>query len=108
MLRVEEFYIDVETSGTLPREKPWVRALFMNRANIGCRLTRHIWGVETPLTTGRPKIRGSPPSIYRPGSSLFLINAYRPNAKVGDDVDVERVFRLFIGRLTGKHTEIET
>jgi inosine-uridine nucleoside N-ribohydrolase len=108
ILLLEEFYIDVETSGDItagetvgysPIHGPGQHWLSPD--------ARHPESRDATYYRP-PKIRGSAPSIYRPGSSPFLANTYKPNAKVGVDVDVERFFRLFIGRLSGKRVEIET
>jgi pyrimidine-specific ribonucleoside hydrolase len=107
ILRLEEFYIDVETSGDITAGETVGYSPIHGPG-------QHWLSPEAPHPEHRdpayyrpPKIRGSAPSIYRPDSSPFFTNTYKPNAKVGVDVDVERFFRLFIGRLSGKHVAIE-
>jgi inosine-uridine nucleoside N-ribohydrolase len=107
LLRLEEFYIDVETSGDVTAGETVgyspIHGTSQHWLSPG---TPHP-GSKDPAYYRTPKIRGSAPSIYRPGASSFFTNTYKPNARAALDVDVEGFFRLLIGRLSGKRVEID-
>lgn len=74
LVKLRDFYVDVETSGELTAG-------------------------ET-VSYSRAPIRRSPPSVAEPPSSYVLSDTYQPNCSVAVDVDVERFFKVLIGRLT--------
>jgi inosine-uridine nucleoside N-ribohydrolase len=93
LLRLKEYYIDVETTGELTagetlgyspsagdlKRKPEAE----NHANINM------------------SIRGSAPTLASTRTSPVLRAKFVPNAKVAVDVDSSRFFDLLIGRLSG-------
>jgi len=107
LLRLEDYYIDVETSGDITAGETVGYSPIHGEDQRWLSPDAPHTGSRDPAYYRPPDIRGSAPSIYRPGASSFFTNTYKPNAKVAVDVDVERFFRLFIGRLSGKRVEIE-
>jgi pyrimidine-specific ribonucleoside hydrolase len=75
ILKLSELYVDVETTGELTAGE-----------TVGYR---------------RAPLRRSPPSLSQSPTANVISETLKPNASVGLDVDVEKFFRLFIGRLAG-------
>jgi len=107
LLTLEDYYIDVETSGDITAGETVGYSPIHGEDQRWLNPEAPRTGSRDPAYYRPPDIRGSAPSIYRPGSSSFFTKTYKPNAKVAVDVDVERFFRLFIGRLSGKQVAIE-
>jgi inosine-uridine nucleoside N-ribohydrolase len=74
VVKLEPLYVDIETSGELTAGE-----------TLGYR---------------RAPIRRSPPSLAEPADSYVLSETFRPNCSVAVDVDAEKFFRIFVGRLT--------
>jgi inosine-uridine nucleoside N-ribohydrolase len=106
LLRLEDFYIDVETSGDVTAgQTVGYSPIHLNQKWLVPNSPHP--GSRDPAYYRPPKIRGAAPSIYRPLDSVFFTNTYKPNAKVAMDVDVDGFFRLLIGRLSGMSTSTE-
>lgn len=73
VVKLQSVFLDVETSGELTAG-------------------------ETLAYRSAP-LRRSPPSLAEPANSFVLSDTYKPNASVAVDVDVEKFFKIFIGRL---------
>ncbi len=78
LVKLQDFYVDVETSGELTAGET----------------------VAYP----RAPIRQSAPPVGRPEGSQVVSESYKPNVSVAVDVDAERFFHILIARLTGKGT----
>ena len=102
LLRLEEFYIDIETSGDVTAgETVGYSPLYG--------VSPHWLSPDSPHPGSRdvqyyrpPRIRGSAPSIYRQKTSPLMTTTYKSNAKVALEVDVDGFFHLLIGRLSSK------
>jgi len=75
ILKLTDLYVDVETTGELTAG-------------------------ET-VAFRRAPLRRSPPSLGEAPTANVISDKLTPNVSVGIDVDVEKFFRLFIGRLAG-------
>jgi len=73
VLKTQDMYVDIETSGELTAG-------------------------ETVAYRSAP-IRRSPPTMAEPAGWFVLSDTFKPNTHVGIDVDVEKFFKIFIGRL---------
>jgi pyrimidine-specific ribonucleoside hydrolase len=105
LLRFEQFYIDVETSGDVTAGETVAYSPIHGESQHWLTPDAPHSGSRDPAYYRPPRIRGSAPSIYRPGSSSFFTTSYRPNAEAALDVNAEAFFRLLIGRLSGKHVD---
>lgn len=107
LLRLEDYYIDVETSGDITSGETVGYTPIHGEDQRWLKPSEPHPESKDPAYYRPPDVRGSAPSIYRPDASSFFTKTYKPNAKVAVDVDVDKFFRLFIGRLSGKRVEIE-
>jgi inosine-uridine nucleoside N-ribohydrolase len=107
ILTLEEYYIDVETSGDITAGETVGYSPIHGEDQRWVNPDAPPTGSRNPADYRPPDVRGSAPSLYRPGASSYFTKTYKPNAKVAVDVDPERFFRLFIGRLSGKQVPIE-
>jgi inosine-uridine nucleoside N-ribohydrolase len=106
LLTLEEFYIDVETSGNLTAGETVAYSPIRGEDQHWRVPGEEHPGSRNPAYYRPPTIRGSAPPLNRPGASSILTKTYKPNARAAVDVDVEGFLRLFIGRLSGQHIEI--
>jgi inosine-uridine nucleoside N-ribohydrolase len=73
VLKTQDMYVDIETSGELTAG-------------------------ETVAYRNAP-IRRSPPSMAEPAGWFVLSDTFKPNTHVAVDVDVDKFFKIFVGRL---------
>jgi inosine-uridine nucleoside N-ribohydrolase len=73
VVKLEKYYVDVETSGELTAG-------------------------ETLAYRSAP-LRRSPPSLGEPANSFVLSDTYRPNCSVAVGVDSDKFFKIFVGGL---------
>jgi len=95
MLKLKEYYVDVETTGELTAGE----TLGYN-PNAGDLRRRP--GMEKDAAALNMSIRGSAPTLAGTRTSPVLRDKFVPNANVAVDVDSARFFDLLIGRLSGK------
>jgi len=96
LLRLEKYYVDVETSGELTAGE--TVGYSPNSGDL-----RRLPGWEKRPEGLDMPIRGSAPSLARTTTSPVLRDKWVPNTNVAVDVDASRFFQLLIGRLSGKH-----
>jgi inosine-uridine nucleoside N-ribohydrolase len=95
ILKLEDYYVDVETTGELTAgATPGYSPIAGDR--------RPRPGMETNVATMNMAIRGSAPTLASTRTSPVLRETYVPNAKVAVEVDAVKFFELLIGRLAGK------
>jgi inosine-uridine nucleoside N-ribohydrolase len=93
ILRFEEYYVDVETTGELTAGE----TLGYSPSSGGLRRRPEV--VKQAAST--MAIRGSAPTLGSMRTSPVVRDKFVPNAKVAADVDSARFFDLLIGRLSG-------
>ena len=95
ILKLQDYYVDVETSGEL------TAGATLGYSPIAGDLRRRP-GMETDATAMNMPIRGSAPTLGSTRTSPVLRDRFVPNAKVAVDVDSAKFFELLIGRLSEK------
>jgi len=93
LLRLEKYFVDVETLGELTAGE--TVGYSPHSGDLRRRPGMEQRGLNIP-------IRGAAPTLARTTTSPVLRDQWVPNAQVAVDVDRERFFRLFIGRLSGR------
>ncbi len=95
VVTVEDFYVDVETTGELTAGQTLGYS-----PNAGD-LRRKGDASQQPRKTSM-SIRGSAPTLATTRNSPVLRENWVPNSKVALEVDSEKFFKLLIGRLSGR------
>ena len=93
ILKLQDYYVDVETTGELTAGET------LGYSPIGGDLRRP--GVEKDAAATNMPIRGSAPTLASTKTSPVLRDKFVPNTKVAVEVDSARFFDLLIGRLSG-------
>lgn len=94
ILKWQEYYVDVETTGELTAGET------LGYSPIAGDLKRRP-GAEKDAAASMT-IRGSAPTLASTKTSPVVRDKFVPNTNVGVDVDSARFFELLIGRLAGK------
>jgi inosine-uridine nucleoside N-ribohydrolase len=94
ILKLQDYYVDVETIGEL------TAGATLGYSPMAGDLRRRP-GMEADAAAMNMPIRGSAPTLASTHTSPVLREKYVPNAKVAVDVDSARFFELLIGRLMG-------
>lgn len=94
ILKWQEYYVDVETTGELTAGET------LGYSPIAGDLKRRP-GADKDAAASMT-IRGSAPTLASTGTSPVVRDKYVPNTNVAVDVDSARFFELLIGRLSGK------
>ncbi len=94
ILKWQEYYVDVETTGELTAGET------LGYSPVSGDLKRRP-GMEKELAASMT-IRGSAPTLASTRTSPVVRDKFVPNTNVGVDVDSARFFDLLIGRLAGK------
>jgi inosine-uridine nucleoside N-ribohydrolase len=92
LLKLKEYYVDVETTGELTAGE--TLGYSPNAGDL-----RRRPGMEKDANL---PIRGSAPTLASTRTSPVLRDKFVPNCNVAVDVDSSRFFELLIGRLSGK------
>ncbi len=95
ILKVQDYYVDVETTGELTAGET------LGYSPIAGDLRRRP-GSEKEEAAANMPIRGSAPTLASTKVSPVLRDKFVPNTKVAVEVDSTRFFDLLIGRLSGK------
>ena len=95
LLKLKEYYVDVETTGELTAGET------LGYSPDAGDLRRRP-GMEKDAAALNLNIRGSAPTLASTRTSPVVRDKFVPNAKVAVDVDSARFFELLIGRLSGK------
>jgi inosine-uridine nucleoside N-ribohydrolase len=95
LLKLKEYYIDVETTGELTAGE--TLGYSPNAGDL-----RRRPGMEKDAAGTNMPIRGSAPTLASTRTSPVVRDKFVPNASVAVDVDSARFFELLIGRLSGK------
>lgn len=95
ILKLQDYYVDVETTGEL------TAGATLGYSPVAGDLRRRP-GMEKDAAAMNMPIRGSAPTLASTRTSPVLRDKYVPNAKVAVDVDAAKFFELLIGRLSGK------
>jgi len=95
ILKWQEYYVDVETTGELTAGET------LGYSPMAGDLKRKP-GMEKDLAANMT-IRGSAPTLATTKTSPVVRDKFMPNTNVGMDVDSARFFELLIGRLSGKN-----
>ena len=95
ILTLQDYYVDVETTGELSA------GATLGYSPIAGDLRRKP-GMEKDAAAMNVLVRGSAPTLATTRTSPVLRRKYVPNAKVAVDVDAAKFFELLIGRLSGK------
>ena len=95
LLKLKEYYVDVETTGELTAGET------LGYSPDAGDLRRRP-GMEKDAAALNMNIRGSAPTLASTRTSPVVRDKFVPNAKVAVDVDSARFFELLIGRLSGK------
>ena len=95
ILTLQEYYVDVETTGEL------TAGATLGYSPIAGDLRRKP-GMEKDAAAMNVLVRGSAPTLATTRWSPVLRRKYVPNTKVAVDVDSPKFFDLLIGRLSGK------
>ena len=95
ILKLKEYYVDVETTGELTAGET------LGYSPDAGDLRRRP-GMEKDTAALNMSIRGSAPTLASTRTSPVLRDKFVPNANVAVDVDSARFFDLLIGRLSGK------
>jgi inosine-uridine nucleoside N-ribohydrolase len=95
ILKLQDYYVDVETTGELTAGE--TLGYSPNAGDLRVRPSK-----EKDAAAVNMPIRGSAPTLASNRTSPVLREKYVPNAKVAVDVDSARFFDLLIGRLSGK------
>lgn len=94
ILKLQDYYVDVETSGELTAGET------LGYSPVAGDLKRRP-GMEKEAAVANMPIRGSAPTLAGTRTSPVLRDKFVPNAKVAVGVDSARFFELLIGRLSG-------
>jgi pyrimidine-specific ribonucleoside hydrolase len=95
ILKLQDYYVDVETTGEL------TAGATLGYSPMAGDLRRRP-GMESDAAAMNMPIRGSAPTLGSTRTSPVLREKWSPNAKVAVDVDAAKFFELLIGRLSGK------
>jgi inosine-uridine nucleoside N-ribohydrolase len=95
LLKMKDYYVDVETTGELTAGE--TVGYSPNASDLPRRP-----GMEKDAAATNMPIRGSAPTLASLRTSPVVRDKFVPNAKVAVDVDSARFFDLLIGRLSGK------
>ena len=95
LMKLKEYYVDVETTGELTAGE--TLGYSPNAGDL-----RRRPGRENDAAALNMSIRGSAPTLAGPRTSPVVRDKFAPNADVAVDVDSARFFDLLIGRLSGK------
>jgi inosine-uridine nucleoside N-ribohydrolase len=95
LLKWQDYYVDVETTGELTAGET------LGYSPDAGDLKRRA-GTQTQAAGSAMPIRGSAPTLASTRTSPILRDKFVPNAKVAIEVDSARFFDLLIGRLSGK------
>ncbi|MDQ1389649.1 MAG: pyrimidine-specific ribonucleoside hydrolase [Acidobacteriaceae bacterium] len=95
LLKLKEYYIDVETTGELTAGET------LGYSPDAGDLRRRP-GMEKDAAATNMPIRGSAPTLASTRTSPVVRDKFVPNASVAVNVDSARFFELLIGRLSGK------
>jgi inosine-uridine nucleoside N-ribohydrolase len=93
LLKLKEYYVDVETTGELTAGE--TLGYSPTAGDLRRRPEMEMQALNMP-------IRGSAPTLASTRTSPVLRDKFVPNANVAVDVDSARFFDLLIGRLSGK------
>jgi len=93
ILKLQDYYVDVETTGELTAGET------LGYSPLAGDLRRRP-GIEKDAAANM-LIRGSAPTLGSTKTSPVLRDKFVPNAKVAMEVDSARFFDLLIGRLSG-------
>src|SRR6266853_1596685 len=94
ILKLQDYYVDVETTGELTAGET------LGYSPVAGDLRRRP-GTEKDAATANMTIRGSAPTLASTKTSPVLRDRFVPNTKVAVEVDSARFFDLLIGRLSG-------
>jgi pyrimidine-specific ribonucleoside hydrolase len=94
ILGLQDYYVDVETTGELTAGET------LGYSPVAGDLKRRP-GTEKEAAAANMPIRGSAPTLASTKSSPVLRDKFVPNTKVAVEVDSARFFDLLIGRLSG-------
>jgi len=94
ILKLQDYYVDVETTGELTAGET------MGYSPVAGDLRRRPGMEKDPAAANMP-IRGSAPTLATTKTSPVLRDKFVPNTKVAVEVDSARFFDLLIGRLSG-------
>ncbi len=94
ILKLQDYYVDVETTGELTAGET------LGYSPIVGDLRRRPGMEKDPAAANIP-IRGSAPTLASTKTSPVLRERFVPNTKVAVEVDSARFFELLIGRLSG-------
>jgi len=94
ILTLQDYYIDVETTGELTAGET------LGYSPVAGDLRRRP-GMEKDAAATNMPIRGSAPTLASTKTSPVLRDKFVPNTKVAVEVDSARFFDLLIGRLSG-------
>lgn len=94
ILKLQDYYVDVETTGELTAGET------LGYSPVAGDLRRRP-GMEKDAAAANMPIRGSAPSLASTKTSPVLRDKFVPNTKVAVEVDSARFFDLLIGRLSG-------
>ena len=94
ILKLQDYYVDVETTGELTAGET------LGYSPVAGDLRRRP-GTEKDAATANMTIRGSAPTLASTKTSPVLRDKFVPNTKVALEVDSARFFDLLIGRLSG-------
>jgi inosine-uridine nucleoside N-ribohydrolase len=95
LLKLKEYYVDVETTGELTAGE--TLGYSPDAGDL-----RRKPGMEKDAAAMVMSIRGSAPTLASTRTSPVVRDKFAPNANVAVDVDSARFFDLLIGRLSGK------
>lgn len=94
ILKLQDYYVDVETTGELTAGET------LGYSPIAGDLRRRPGMEKDPAAANMP-IRGSAPTLASTKTSPVLRDQFVPNTKVAVEVDSAKFFDLLIGRLSG-------
>ena len=94
ILKLQDYYVDVETTGELTAGET------LGYSPVAGDLRRRP-GMEKEAAAANMPIRGSAPTLASTKTSPVLRDKFLPNTKVAVEVDSARFFDLLIGRLSG-------
>src|SRR5216683_3038526 len=94
ILKLQDYYVDVETTGELTAGET------LGYSPVAGDLRRRP-GMEKDAAAANVPIRGSAPTLASTKTSPVLRDKFVPNTKVAVEVDSARFFDLLIGRLSG-------
>jgi inosine-uridine nucleoside N-ribohydrolase len=94
ILKLQDYYVDVETTGELTAGET------LGYSPVAGDLRRRP-GMEKDAPAANMPIRGSAPTLASTKTSPVLRDKFVPNTRVAVEVDSARFFDLLIGRLSG-------